>query len=182
MIEEVPMPVDTRDLLDELRGVKSQESLLTVLKRWAERYSIFEIVRLQGFTAKEMENLHPAAYREELLRKHGEWLITTLKEIRSARPRENGAIDFEEYSDFMKHVIENMSRVEDSAERDALILHTLCALYKIFIAKAPVHMVGTPFPGGFRVQKIGEEYFCPVKEKQKDVPGALCRFCVAKQL
>jgi uncharacterized protein (UPF0305 family) len=37
--------------------------------------------------------------------------------------------------------------------------------------------VGTPFPGGFKVKYEDETYLCPVKERQKDNPGAVCGFC-----
>jgi len=64
---------------------------------------------------------------------------------------------------------------------DFHILYILCAAYNLFITRTPVHPVGTPFPGGFRVEKKNDEYFCPVKDKQKDVFEALCKFCIAKQ-
>jgi uncharacterized protein (UPF0305 family) len=41
--------------------------------------------------------------------------------------------------------------------------------------------VGTPFPGGFKVKYEGGKYPCPVKERQKDNPGAVCGFCIAEQ-
>jgi len=182
IIEEVLMPVDTTDLFNELCVVEDQESLLIVLKRWANRYSIFDLVQAQGFTAKELKNLHPPSYIKELSWKHSEWLIATIKEIRSAHLQKRETMNLEEYYDFIERIRENLIKAEDRVERDAQTLYSLCAAYHLFITKTPVHMVGTPFPGGFKVQKIGEEYFCPVKEKQKDVPEALCKFCVAKQL
>jgi len=176
------MLIDTPDLFNELCVVEDQESLLIVLKRWVNRYSIFDLVQVQGFTAIELKDLHPSSYREEISWKQSKWLITTLKEIRSAHLLERDTMNLEEYHDFIERIRENVIKAEDRVERGALTLYSLCATYNLFITKTSVHMVGTPFPGGFKVQKIGEEYFCPVKDKQKDVFEALCKFCVAKQL
>jgi uncharacterized protein (UPF0305 family) len=41
--------------------------------------------------------------------------------------------------------------------------------------------LSAPFPGGFQVKKDGNKYLCPVKERQKDNPGAVCGFCIAEQ-
>ena len=45
----------------------------------------------------------------------------------------------------------------------------------------PIHPVGTPFPGGFEVKYEDDIYLCPVKDKQKDNPNAVCGFCIAEQ-
>ena len=44
-----------------------------------------------------------------------------------------------------------------------------------------VHPVGMPFPGGFKIKQEDETYYCPVKESQKDNPGAVCGICIAEQ-
>jgi Uncharacterized protein conserved in archaea len=35
--------------------------------------------------------------------------------------------------------------------------------------------------GGFEVKYENGTYFCPVKDKQKDNPSAVCGFCIAEQ-
>ncbi|MCP1662044.1 MULTISPECIES: DUF2115 domain-containing protein [Methanocalculus] len=61
------------------------------------------------------------------------------------------------------------------------LLYYLLSCFLIFVLEEPAHPIGTPFPGGFRVQLRGGVVCCPVKEKEGDVPYALCRFCPSKQ-
>ncbi|MGZ7108680.1 MAG: DUF2115 family protein, partial [Methanobacterium sp.] len=60
-------------------------------------------------------------------------------------------------------------------------IYKIVSLYTTFILDEPIHVVGTPFPGGFKVKYENGRYLCPVKEKQKDNPGAVCGFCIAEQ-
>jgi uncharacterized protein (UPF0305 family) len=55
-------------------------------------------------------------------------------------------------------------------------------MYDIFITGTPPHPEGTPFPGGFFVEKVEGKYYCPVKDKQKDNEEAMCKFCIARQM
>ncbi len=60
-------------------------------------------------------------------------------------------------------------------------IYRLIALYTTFILKEPIHPVGMPFPGGLNIKYEKGTYYCPVKESQKDNPGAVCGFCIAEQ-
>ncbi len=46
---------------------------------------------------------------------------------------------------------------------------------------APGHPVGLVFPGGWRVRREGDVVYCPIRDKEKDLPQALCNSCPAKQ-
>ena len=61
------------------------------------------------------------------------------------------------------------------------IIYKIISLYTTFILKESIHPVGTPFTGGLVVKYDGKDYLCPVKERQKDNPGAVCGFCISKQ-
>ena len=56
----------------------------------------------------------------------------------------------------------------------------LSAFY-IFVLDEPGHPVGTPFPGGFAVKKRDDGFYCPIRDKEKDVTYSICNFCPAKQ-
>lgn len=60
-------------------------------------------------------------------------------------------------------------------------IYKIISLYTTFILNEPIHIVGTRFPGGFKVKYENKEYYCPVKESQKDNPNAVCAFCISKQ-
>jgi len=53
--------------------------------------------------------------------------------------------------------------------------------FTMFVLEKPGHPVGTPFPGGLSVKERNGSYYCPVRDKQKEVFFALCNFCPAKQ-
>jgi uncharacterized protein (UPF0305 family) len=57
----------------------------------------------------------------------------------------------------------------------------LISCFFMYVLDEPGHPVGTPFPGGFIVERRGEEYYCPIRDKEKDVPFSICNFCPAKQ-
>ncbi|HON40082.1 MAG TPA: DUF2115 family protein, partial [Methanoculleus sp.] len=61
------------------------------------------------------------------------------------------------------------------------LLYFLLAAFNIFVLDLPAHPVGTPFPGGLKVEARNGEYLCPVREKANDVENALCPYCPAKQ-
>lgn len=59
--------------------------------------------------------------------------------------------------------------------------YKLISFYTTFILDEPIHPVGMPFPGGFKVKYENGTYYSPVKENQKDNPGAVCEFWIAEQ-
>jgi len=66
---------------------------------------------------------------------------------------------------------------EDDGGGAPAILAGFCML----VLNEPGHPAGTPFPGGDSVQFTHGVYYCPVREKAKDVDAALCPFCHALQ-
>ncbi|KQC09627.1 MAG: hypothetical protein APR55_10125 [Methanolinea sp. SDB] len=62
------------------------------------------------------------------------------------------------------------------------LFYYLLSAFAMFVLEEPGHPVGTPFPGGFTVEKRGEDYFCPIRDKEEDIPFSICNFCPAKQM
>ena len=62
------------------------------------------------------------------------------------------------------------------------LFYYLLSAFAMFVLEEPGHPVGTPFPGGFIVEKRGDEYFCPIRDKEEDIPFSICNFCPAKQM
>lgn len=58
----------------------------------------------------------------------------------------------------------------------------LMSCFVMFVLGEPGHPVRTPFPGSFRVEKRGDEFFCPIRDKEKEVFYSICNFCPAKQM
>ncbi|OPX66255.1 MAG: hypothetical protein A4E37_02206 [Methanoregulaceae archaeon PtaB.Bin056] len=61
------------------------------------------------------------------------------------------------------------------------MFYYLLAAYVMFVQERPGHPVGTPFPGGGKVEEREGAFFCPVRDKHKEVSFAICNFCPARQ-
>jgi uncharacterized protein (UPF0305 family) len=57
----------------------------------------------------------------------------------------------------------------------------LITCYTMFVRDYPGHPVGMPFPGPFFVEEKNGIYFCPIRDKEKDVFYSICNFCPARQ-
>ncbi|MDV0443976.1 DUF2115 family protein [Methanorbis rubei] len=53
--------------------------------------------------------------------------------------------------------------------------------YVMLIEGGYGHPVGMPFPGGAVIRREGNHVLCPIRDKEKDFPTALCNFCPAEQ-
>jgi uncharacterized protein (UPF0305 family) len=106
-----------------------------------------------------------------------------VKEIRDDKTEYKGLVNKEEFQNALKTLKnqEEMIEKERAMESNFFRIYEVVSIYTTFILEEPIHIVGTLFPGGFRVKLDGDTYYCPVKEKQKDNPGAVCGFCIAEQ-
>lgn len=57
----------------------------------------------------------------------------------------------------------------------------LVSAFTIFVLDRPGHPVGTPFPGGFRVEERNRSFYCLIRDREKEVPFSICNFCPALQ-
>ena len=71
--------------------------------------------------------------------------------------------------------------ISDAKDDKFPLIYVITALYTTFILEEPIHPVGSEFPGNLSVEEIDGEYFCPVKDNQKDNPNAICHLCLAEQ-
>ncbi|HZD43891.1 MAG TPA: DUF2115 domain-containing protein [Methanomicrobiales archaeon] len=147
-------------------------------------YSLQELQDLRGAIEKDLEHL-PPQYRKKLQPRLMEQVFGTHHRMlilcRSGDSfRISGPVDerFSEYCAMIERACESCA-----SEREARIevFYYLLAAFNIFVLQIPGHPVGTPFPGGFAVEKRGGEFFCPVREKEDDVETSICPFCPARQ-
>jgi hypothetical protein len=61
------------------------------------------------------------------------------------------------------------------------LFYYLVSAFSMFVLELPGHPVGTPFPGGFRVEQRKSLYVCPIRDKEQDVFYSICNFCPAVQ-
>ncbi len=60
------------------------------------------------------------------------------------------------------------------------LYYMLISCFYLFVLEEPGHPVGTPFPGGFVVVHCDNLYYCPIRDKEKDVVHSICNFCPSK--
>ena len=72
-------------------------------------------------------------------------------------------------------------RLSDQKDDKFPLIYVITALYTTFILEEPIHPVGCEFPGSLKVEKRNGEFFCPVKDNQKDNVNAICHLCLAEQ-
>lgn len=161
-------------------SVNDSRTLLSVLKKELSGYTVFDLMKIQAQLEKESRYL-PHGYKEMFKEKMGEQLFGNYRAIISGDICNNRTLDVELYAEFLENFQNKLDNQADEHFPDMTILYHMCALYNIFVTLTPPHPEGTPFPGGYVVERKGEDYFCPVRDKQEDNSEALCKFCIAKQ-
>jgi uncharacterized protein (UPF0305 family) len=158
----------------------SKNELMIVLKKEASRIHMNDIMLASAFIQEDAKYMQ-AGYREDFIENFTKAFINRFKDIREDKNKYIGTIDAEKLKEFV-NVLDN--HIRDSKVKQELYflrLAKIVSIYTTFILEASIHPVGTSFPGGFKLKFKNGVYLCPVKDKQKDTPGALCRFCVSRQ-
>jgi uncharacterized protein (UPF0305 family) len=122
-----------------------------------------------------------AGYKEEFIETFTKAFINRFKDIKEDKRNYEGYINNKKFQEFLEVLNKQIEESEIRSELCLLHLAKVVSIYTTFILEASIHPVGTSFPGGFKLKFENNVYLCPVKEKQMNTPGALCRFCVSKQ-
>lgn len=158
----------------------SKKELLNVLKKEASKIHMHDIMLASAYIQEDAKYIQ-AGYREEFVETFTKAFINRFKDIREDKGNYDGYINNKKLQEFLE-VLEN--QVKESKVRQELYflrLAKIVSIYTTFVLEASIHPVGTSFPGGFKLKFQNNMYLCPVKDKQMNNPGALCRFCVSKQ-
>ncbi|MGZ7108839.1 MAG: DUF2115 domain-containing protein [Methanobacterium sp.] len=171
-------------MLKNINKVKSlnKEGLLLILKKEASNICITDIMKASIFLSEDAKYVQ-GSYREEYLKSYTEAFITRIKVLRDYREEYNGHVDYEKLKDAVELLNEQEAQISEGIGFDPAFfkIYKIISLYTTFILEESVHPPETPFPGGFKVKYENGRYLCPVKENQKDNPGAVCGFCIAEQ-
>jgi len=171
--------IESINELDFNRKISKNE-LLDVLKKEASRIHMNDIMLASAFIQEDAKYMQ-AEYREDFIKNFTRAFINRFKDIREDKNNYEGYIDTVKLKEFI-HVLDNQMKMSEiRQELYFLRLAKIVSIYTTFILEASIHPVGTSFPGGFKLKFENDVYLCPVKDKQINNPGALCRFCVSKQ-
>ena len=165
---------------DELQSVLKKEELVEILKNDADDISIRDLMEIYTNMLKEGRYVQKS-YHEDYIRFYIKSFSKYLKGLKTDETHYNSYVDMEKLIGAMEHLQKMFEESErDSSPGSKKILY-LTSIYSTFVLEEPIHVVGSQFPGGLKVKKNGETYLCPVKDKQKESPNALCKFCIAEQ-
>ncbi|HML04307.1 MAG TPA: DUF2115 domain-containing protein [Methanobacterium sp.] len=158
----------------------SKMELLDVLKKEASRIHMHDIMLASAYIQEDAKYMQ-AGYREEFVETFTKAFINRFKDIREDKKEYKGYVNNKKLQEFIELLKKQIKESDIRQELYFLRLAKIVSIYTTFIIEASIHPVGTSFPGGFKIKFENGEYLCPVKEKQLNTPGALCRFCVSKQ-
>jgi uncharacterized protein (UPF0305 family) len=183
-----------REVIRKISAARTKGELGVVLAEELQKYSVFELQVIGGRLNQEISKL-PSPYREavrpyfigQLFGMHHQLLL--LHRAGKFRGMNHPVTDPETFNRFCSMVPEGCFSWDDFSERNPYFRHPknrlfyyLVATFTMFVLDQPGHPVGMPFPGGFTVEQRGSEYYCLIRDKEKEVFYSICNFCPAKQV
>jgi len=168
--------------LEELNGNLTIDELLKILKKEATNIHIADIMSACNFLIDEGKYVQPQ-YREKFYNAYLKGFILRIKEVKEDKNTDQNLVNMDDLESSLSMLKEQEIKMKKDYPHDPNFskIYQIISIYTTFILDEPIHVVGTEFPGGFKVKIEDETYYCPVKDKQKDNPDAVCGFCIAEQ-
>lgn len=176
------------EILIELKELSSNEyitknDLMILLKKYASTISVYELMLASTYMQKDGQYVQ-ANYREKYLEIYIKYFILRMKEVLAKEDYEfDSHIDKQSLDDsfyLLERTFEK-ERMSDSENDKLPLIYVITSLYTTFILEEPIHPVGSEFPGSLKVEERNGEFYCPVKDNQKDNANAICHLCLAVQ-
>ena len=158
----------------------SKNDLMKVLKNEARSIHIQEIMKASNFLREDAKFM-PSPERDDYIARFTKAFFTRIKDIKDERAEYLGDVDPDKLFEFLEIQNQMAQNAQNDDEKCFNRIACVVATYTAFVKEESIHPVGTRFPGGFTLRLVDGVYLCPVKDKQKDTPSALCRFCVSVQ-
>ncbi|MDP3563789.1 MAG: DUF2115 domain-containing protein [Methanoregula sp.] len=182
-----------RDAALRIRTARTRGELGLILVHEVQQYSLFDLQIIGGRLYNEIEKL-PSPYREAIRPYFNKQLFGKHHELLSFHRRgafdrmDTPLADPETFQKFCDMLPEGCFAWDDASERNPYfrnpknrLFYYLIAAFSMFVLGEPGHPVGMPFPGGFKVEQRGKDYYCLIRDKEKEVFSSICNFCPAKQ-
>jgi uncharacterized protein (UPF0305 family) len=167
-----------------LSRITTRGELGETISRITLRYSPKDLQQMKRNFGIRIRDVSPG-YRVQLEIKIAEHLAGTWQKINLMKQQGIFGTMHEPLTDRQKdfwNMVTTQCGSADTREDARLrFLKFLLAGFCMVVLNEPGHAVGTPFPGGDKVECIDGIYYCPVREKADDVDAALCPYCPALQ-
>lgn len=188
-----PMTEKSFQVFSTIQHMTSKKEVATALAKEISRFSIYDLGVISASLEHEI-NLLPSPYRERIQPHFREQYFGRYFKIMSLHSNDGldklkGDInDINLFCEYCNMVLERFN-VEGTPERDKSkafapfqgLFYYLISSFMMFVLSEPGHPIGMPFPGGFTVRESSGIVYCPVRDKEKDVPYSICNYCPAKQ-
>lgn len=177
--------MEAEDIIMELKELSPNENitkkeLMEILKKYARIITVYDLMLATAHMRKDGEFVH-ASYREKYLEIYVKYFIMRMKEVLENDDYSNGNIDKKAYDESFPMLERTFEKERHGADDKFPLIYVITALYTTFILEEPIHPVGSEFPGSLKVEERNGEFFCPVKDNQKDNSDAICHLCLAVQ-
>jgi len=180
-----------RDVCGRLRTTYDIDIAIEILKDAFQHYTIFDLITIStniNFEVKNLPNPYQKLYKPfamETINLYNEFM----QEVRKGKIYGLSIQDkklWEEYWDSSSETlffdVDTKNDPRPGIGRPAgKLFYRLIYGYAMLIVGKPGHPVGMPFPGGWKVKEQNGTILCPIRDKEKDLPQALCNFCPAVQ-
>ncbi len=182
-----------RDTTARLQSARTKGELGTLVAREIAGYSLFDLQIIGGRLNSDIGKL-PSPYKEairpyfqkQLFGKHHE-LLSLYRSGAFGRMKDP-IRDRDSFDKFCAMLPEGCFVREDTGDRNPYfrnpknrLFYYLIAAFTMFVLEEPGHPVGMPFPGGFTVEQRGRQYYCLIRDKEKEIFYSICNFCPALQ-
>ncbi|AUB59533.1 hypothetical protein BK009_01855 [Methanobacterium subterraneum] len=160
----------------------SKNDLLKALKGEANHVHIHDFIKTCSFLKKNMEHVNPH-YKEEYIKMYTEGYLKGYRDVKNDKTSYTGHVDLVELEESIQ-LLEKQEKImetEFGENNRSFKPYLIMSIYTTFILEEPIHPMGTPFPGGLKVRKDNDIYYCPVKKNNENNPLAVCGFCIAEQ-
>ncbi len=176
-----------------ISSATTKVDLLDILAEEIGYYSNFDLQLIGGRLQNEIRKL-PSPYRgaispyftEQLFGMHHALLLMHRSKV--SRPLSGPIRDPVTFREFCEIIPDGCFSWDDQSDRNVYLrnpkmrlFYYLISAFTMFVLDKPGHPVGMPFPGGFKVEARGVDYYCLIRDKEKEVFYSICNFCPAKQ-
>lgn len=178
----------------KLRAAGTKGELGEAITSEILKYSLYELQVIGGKVRREIDKL-PSPYREKVRPYFQQQLFDMYNRLLSMQ-RSGNFGDMKDpvsnpslFAEYLYAIPGGCFNDPETTGTDfnfedpvKALFYYLLSCFTMFVLDEPGHPVGTPFPGGFTVEKRGNEYYCPIRDKEEEVTFSICNFCPAKQM
>ncbi|PAV08567.1 hypothetical protein ASJ83_03155 [Methanocorpusculum parvum] len=179
------------DTVTALLSAETNQAAAEIIGRALSAYTVFDLQYIGGYLKREVDRL-PDPYRRlykpycmDLFDQYHAFMQEYRPGIVCSGPLPDLGLWKKYWEPVPEHCFQDAARSENILPPQdhplAKFFYRLVFAYVMFVKGGCGHPIGMPFPGGLRIRQEGDIVYCPIRDREKDLPLALCNYCPAKQ-